>query len=174
MGKNTVFVFFSLLFLVSCLAGCMYAAPSGAPAAAQPSPPPAVTAPEETPGTIVTAVPAMELARIQQQTLGTDSGTGSLYRFQGKLSISGGAYSSVRVIMQYPDGTRYAFDAGEMGGASPSVKTVNLYPDPRYQYQTAKYFIVLDRKEYATVYRYTDGTIYRIATTDTAVPVARP
>lgn len=174
MRKNTVLVFFFLLFLISCLAGCMYTAPSGTPVAAQPSPPPAVTTPEETPGPIITAVPATELARIEQQNLGTDSGTGSMYRFQGILTISGGAYSSVKMIMQYPDGNEYVFDAGEMGGAGPAATTVILYPDAGYQYQTANYFIVLDGKEYATNYQYTDGTIYRIATTDTAVPVARP
>ncbi len=103
-----------------------------------------------------------------------DSGTGSIYRFQGILTISGGAYSSVKMIMQYPDGTEYVFDAGGMGGVHPAAKTVILYPDARYQFQTAKYFIVLDGKEYATVYKYTDGTIYRIATTDTAVPVMQP
>ncbi len=119
MRKNTVLVFFFLLFLISCLAGCMYTAPSGTPVAAQPSPPPAVTTPEETPGPIITAVPATELARIEQQNLGTDSGTGSMYRFQGILTISGGAYSSVKMIMQYPDGNEYVFDAGEMGEPAP-------------------------------------------------------
>jgi hypothetical protein len=130
-----------------------------------PSAAPAVTEPTVASGTVVTAAPATELARIQQVSLGMDSGTGSVYRFSGIVSISGGIYTSVKVIMKYPDGTEYRFDAGSMGGANATAKNVIIYPDGRYQGQTAGYFISLDSNEYATTYQYTDGTIYRIATT---------
>ena len=172
MGTRAVFVFFCLLILASCTAGCAYAPPPMTPVPLTPAP--AVTEIPATPvsGTVVTMVPATELARIRQDNLGIASGSGAIYQFRGSLAISGGVYESVKGILRYPDGTEYVFDAGSMGGASPVVKTMILYPDSRYQGQTPKYFISLDGKEYATVYQYTDGTIYRIASTDTAVPVS--
>jgi hypothetical protein len=172
MRKRAVFVFFGLLILLSCITGCTYTNPSGTPVTPPPSPSITVTQPAVVPMTVITAVPATELARIRQDSLGIASGTGSIYQFRGSLAISGGAYKSVKAILQYPDGTAYVFDAGNMGGASPVVKTMILYPDSRYQGQTPKYLISLDGKEYSTVYQYTDGTIYRIASTDTVVPVS--
>jgi len=168
MRNHPVFAFFCLL-LFACLAGCMYTNPTGTPVTTTPSPVAAATQPTVVSGTVITAVPATELARIEEESLGVASGTGSVYQFRGSLSISGGVYKSVEAIMQYPDGTRYVFDAGGMGGSKPVVKTMILYPDSRFQVLTPKYFIRLDGNDYATTYQYTDGTIYRIATTDSAV-----
>jgi hypothetical protein len=169
MRIHPAFAFFCLL-LFACLAGCMYANPSGTPVATTPSPAGITTPPTVVSGTVITAVPVTELARIGEESLGVPSGTGSVYQFRGSLSISGGAYTSVKAVMHYPDGTEYVFDAGAMGGSKPVVKSIILYPDSRYQDQTPVYFIRLDGKEYATTYQYTDGTIYRVATTDSAVP----
>jgi hypothetical protein len=172
MRERAVFVFFCLCTLAACSTGCMYANPPGTPVTLSPAPVIAGTPLPAAPVTVITVAPAKELARIRQESLGVGIGTGSLYQYRGSLAISGGAYSSVKVILHYPDGTDYVFDAGSMGGASPVVKPVVLYPDSRYQGQTPDYLISLDGKEYATVYQYTDGTIYRIASTDSAVPVS--
>ena len=172
MRKCAILVFFCLLILASSIAGCTYAKPSGTPAPLPPAPAGAETRPTPVSGTVVTMVPAAELARLREESFGVASGSGAMYQFRGSLAISGGAYKSVRAIMQYPDGTEYVFDGGSMGGASPVAKTMILYPDPRYLGQTPKYFISLDGKEYATLYQYTGGIINRIATTDTAVPVS--
>jgi len=175
MRKEAVFVFFCALVLFACIAGCLYPNPSPG-TTIPPTPPPAaaaVTAPTVASGTVITAAPATELARIREESLGVGSGSGDVYQFLGSISISGGEYRSVDAILQYPDGTNYTFHAGSMGGANPVVKDIILYPDSRYQGQTPEYFISLDGKEYATVYQYTGGTIYRIATTDSAVPVSQ-
>jgi hypothetical protein len=174
MRKYQVPVFFCILILLSFIAGCTSTNSPGTVVATTPFPATGVTTPTEVSGTVITAIPSTELARIQQDLLGVASGTGSLYQFKGKLTTDGGTYKSVRVIMRYPDGQQYVFDAGNMGGASPTVKSFALFPDSSYQGQVAKYFIRLDGNEYATVYQYTDGTIYRIATSDSAVPVSSP
>ena len=176
MKKQGLLAFLCVLILVSGSAGCLYPNPSSGTTIPPTSTPAAeaVTLPTVASGTVITAVQATELARIREESLGVASGTGSVYRFLGSISISGGAYRSVDAILQYPDGTEYTFHAGSMGGASPVVKNIILYPDSMYLGQTPKYLISLDGKEYATAYQYTDGIIYRIATTDSAVPVSQP
>jgi hypothetical protein len=173
MIKCDVFVFFCLLLFITGITGCISTNSSVSPVATTSVPAVAVTQPTAASGTVITAVPATELARIQQDLLGVSSGSGSLYQFQGRLSISGGVYKSVTVIMQYTDGTEYVSDAGSMGGASPVLKAFTIYPDSRYEGQAPEFFIGLDGTRYEAMYRYIDGKIFRIATSDTAVPVLK-
>jgi hypothetical protein len=173
MIQRDVFVFFCLLIFITGITGCTSTNSPVSPVATTSVPAVAMTQPTAASGTVITAVPVTELARIQQDLLGLGSGSGSLYQLQGRLSISGGAYKSVRVIMRYPDGTEYVSDAGSMGGASPVLKTFTIYPDSRYEGQAPEFFISLDGTRYEATYRYTDGKIFRIATSDTAVPVLK-
>ena len=166
MRTDVSFMVFFCLILAVCIAGCTSTNPVGIAAA---TPSPAVPETTMTYGTVITAIPSVEIARIQQDILGVPGGHGSVFQFGGKITINGGVYHAVGLIMRYPDGTEYSFDAGSMGGASPVVRNFVIYPDSRYQNQVPAYFITLDGKNYATVYRYTDGTIFRIASSDSAV-----
>lgn len=118
---------------------------------------------------LVTPLPVNEVARITVDHFGMNPSTGTVYEFTGKVQVNNGPYQSVQVILRYPDSQEYAFDAGGMGGANATLKPFYLYPADRYKGTNPEKIIALDGKPYGTVYRYKDGVIAWVATTDNTV-----
>lgn len=117
----------------------------------------------------VTPLPVNEVARITVDHFGMNPSTETVYEFVGKVQVNNGPYQSVQVILRYPDSQEYAYDAGGMGGANATLKPFYLYPADRYKGTNPEKIIALDGKRYGTVYRYKDGVIAWIATTDNLV-----
>jgi hypothetical protein len=119
--------------------------------------------------TLVTPLPVSEIARITVDHFGMNPSTETVYEFVGRVQVNNGPYQSAEVILRYPDTQEYAYDAGGMGGANSTLKPFYLYPADRYKGTNPEKIIVLDGKRYGTVYRYEDGVIAWIATTDNPV-----
>ena len=119
--------------------------------------------------TIATRAPTNEIARITVDHFGPDPSTGDVYEFVGKVRVSNGMYQSVQVILRYPDGQEYAYDAGGMGGSNATIKQFSLFPDDRYRGTNPEKIIALDGKRYGTVYRYENGVLAWIAMSDNPV-----
>ena len=122
-----------------------------------------------TPATLITALPVDEVARIQGDHFGLDPSNGDVYEFTGKVQVNDGVYHSVQVILRYPDGQEYTYNAGGMGGSNVTLKPFFIYPDNRYMGTNPDKIIALDGKRYHTIYRYEDGVLVWIATSDTVV-----
>ncbi|MDD1685144.1 MAG: hypothetical protein LUQ19_04550 [Methanoregula sp.] len=144
---------------------------SGCASTTGPTPPATVITPEPiTPvktTTLITPLPANEIARIKVDHFGMNPSTETVYEFVGTLMVSGGPYQSVQVILRYPDSQEYAFDLGGMGGSNQTLKPFSLFPADRYKGTNPEKIISLDGKRYATEYRYENGLIAWIATTST-------
>lgn len=155
---------------VLLLVAAVLAAFSGCAATTGPTPPATVLTPEPvTPLTTtipLTPLPPGEIARIRVDHFGMDPTTATVYEFRGKVQIREGVYSSVQVILRYPDGQEYSSDAGSMGGTEPLIRDIALFPADRYKGTNPEKIIVIDGKRYATTYRYENGTIFWVATTD--------
>lgn len=119
--------------------------------------------------TMVTRAPTNEIARIEVEHFGMNPSTDSIYEFVGKVQVNDGMYQSVQVILRYPDSQEYAYDAGGMGGSNATVKEFSLFPDNRYKGTNPEKIIALDGKRYGTVYRYENGILAWIATSDNPV-----
>jgi hypothetical protein len=166
--KNRVrTLLFLLLILALLTAGCTRNTGSLPEGPDTPAPGPVVTIPA--PQTAVTAVPARDLASIRSEGLRTDPGGGTIYEFTGNVLVHEGTYASVQVILRYPDGTEYAYDAGGMGGSNVTIKPFFLYPDPRFQPVSPEYLIGLDGIRYIAGYRYDNGKVLRVATTESRI-----
>jgi hypothetical protein len=146
---------------------------SGCTATTGPTPQTTVMTPEPvtplTPATLITALPVDEVARIQVDHFGLDPSNGDVYEFTGKVQVNDGVYHSVQVILRYPDGQEYTYNAGGMGGSNVTLKPFFIYPDNRYMGTNPDKIIALDGKRYHTIYRYEDGVLVWIATSDTVV-----
>lgn len=142
---------------------------SGCTATTGPAPQAAVLTPEPiTPvrtATPVTPLPASEIARIKVDHFGMNPSTETIYEFVGTVQVNKGPYQSVQVILRYPDSQEYAYDLGGMGGSNRTIKEFSLFPDDRYKGTNPEKIIVLDGKQYATVYRYENGTLAWVAMT---------
>lgn len=158
----------TLIFTVAALAAF-----SGCTATTGPTPPATVLTPEPlTPlktTTPITPLPAGEIARITVDHFGMDKTTATVYEFRGKVQIRDGRYTSVKVLLRYPDGQEYSSDAGGMGGAEAVIKEFALFPDNRYMGSNPEKIIVLDGKKYTTAYRYENGAIAWVATADNSL-----
>lgn len=119
--------------------------------------------------TLITPLPAREIARIRVDHFGMNPTTETIYEFVGKVQVNNGPYQTVQVILRYPDSQEYAYDAGGMGGANATLKPFSLFPADRYKGTNPEKIIALDGKRYGTEYRYEDGAIAWIATTDTVL-----
>jgi hypothetical protein len=117
--------------------------------------------------TLLTRLPVNEIARITVEHFGMNPSTESIYEFVGKVQVNDGVYRSVQVILRYPDGQEYAYDTGGMGGSNATLKEFTLFPDDRYKGTNPEKILALDGKRYGTVYRYEDGVLAWIATSDT-------
>ena len=146
------------------------AAFSGCAATTGPTPPATVLTPEPltplTTTTPITPLPVGEIARIKVDHFGMDMTTATVYEFRGKVQVRDGAYNAVQVVIRYPDSQEYSFDAGGMGGTEPVIREFALFPADRYKGTNPDKIIVLDGKRYATTYRYENGAIAWVATTD--------
>jgi len=120
--------------------------------------------------TLVTRVPESEVARIVVGHFGMDPSTETVYEFVGTVGIGGGVYRSVEVVLRYPDTQEYVYEAGGMGGANQTIKPVFLFPADRYRGTNPEKIVVLDGKRYGTVYRYENGVLAWVATSDTLIP----
>jgi hypothetical protein len=156
------------LILILLLAGLV--AFSGCTGTTGPTPPATVLTPEPiTPvktTTIITRLPSNEIARIKVDHFGMDPSTETVYEFVGKVQVNNGPYRSVQVVLRYPDSQEYTYDAGGMGGSNATLKEFALFPADRYKGTNPEKIIVLDGKRYATVYRYENGNLVWIATSD--------
>jgi hypothetical protein len=117
----------------------------------------------------VTRAPTNEIVRITVDHFGLDPSNGDVYEFTGVVSINGGEYQSVQVILRYPDSQEYAYDAGGMGGSNATVRSFFLYPSDHYMGTNPEKIIALDGKRYATIYRYENGVLAWIATSDSLI-----
>jgi hypothetical protein len=144
---------------------------SGCASTTGPTPPATVMTPEPiTPlktTTLITRLPVNEIARIKVDHFGMNPSTETIYEFVGTLQVNDGPYQSVQVILRYPDSQEYAYDLGGMGGSNQTLKPFSLFPADRYKGINPDKIIALDGKRYATVYRYENGVIAWIATSDT-------
>lgn len=144
---------------------------SGCTSTTGPAPQTTVLTPEPvtplTTTTMVTRLPASEVARIKVDHFGPNPATESIYEFVGTLHINNGPYASTLVVLRYPDSQEYSFDLGGMGGSNQTLKPFSLFPDDRYKGTNPEKIIVLDGKRYGTLYRYEEGTLYWVATPDT-------
>lgn len=158
-----------LLFLI--LAGLM--ASAGCTATTGPSPPTPVLTPDTiTPvrtTTPVTPLPVNEIARITVGHFGMNPSTESIYEFVGTVQVNDGVYQSVQVILRYPDTQEYTYDAGGMGGSNVTIKPFFLYPSDHYKGTNPGKILALDGKRYATLYRYENGVLAWIATSDNQI-----
>jgi len=154
-----------LLLLVAGLAAF-----SGCTSTSGTAPPAPVLTPEPitplTKMTLITPLPVSEIARIRVDHFGMNPSTETVYEFVGKVQVNNGPYQSVQVILRYPDSQEYVYDAGGMGGANATLQPFSLYPDDRYKGTNPEKIIALDGKRYGTVYRYENGVIFWIATSD--------
>jgi hypothetical protein len=157
------FILLVLLAGLAAFSGC-----TGTPGA---SPPTTVMTPDTitplTTATLVTRLPSNEIARIKVDHFGMNPATESIYEFVGRVQVNEGVYQSVQVTLRYPDSQEYAYDVGGMGGSNQTLKPFSLFPANRYQGTNPEKIIVLDGKSYTTVYRYENGAIAWVATTDT-------
>jgi hypothetical protein len=163
MNLKTFGIFLLLILAVSV-------AFSGCTATTGPTPQRAVITPEPlTPlktTTPITPLPVGEIARIKVDHFGMDPTTATVYEFVGKVQINNGMYQSVQVILRYPDSQEYSYDVGGMGGSNQTIKEFSLFPADRYKGTNPEKIISLDGKRYATAYRYENGLIAWVATTD--------
>ena len=159
------------LFLLALLA--MLVAFSGCTATTGPTPAATVMTPEPitplTTTTLITPLPVNEVARIKVDHFGLDPSNADVYEFVGTIHVNDGVYQSVKVILRYPDGQEYAYDARGMGGSNVTLKPFFLYPDNRYMGTNPDKIISLDGKRYNTVYRYINGDLVWIAMPDNLI-----
>ncbi len=157
------------LILILLLAGLV--ACSGCTATTGPTPQATVLTPEPvtplTMATILNRLPIAETARITVDHFGLDPAAEDVYEFVGKIQVNDGVYQSVQVVLHYPDGQDYVYDAGGMGGSNATLKSFTIFPADRYMGTSPEKIIVLDGKRYGTVYRYENGILAWIATSDT-------
>lgn len=157
---------FVLLLLLAGLAAF-----SGCTGTTGASPPTTVMTPDTitplTTATLVTRLPVSEIARIKVDYFGMNPATESIYEFVGRVQVNDGVYQSVKVTLRYPDSQEYSDDLGGMGGSNQTIKPFSLFPADRYRGTNPEKIIVLDGKSYATVYRYENGAISWVATSDT-------
>lgn len=155
-----------ILTILAVLGAC-----SGCSGTTGPTPPPTILTPEPiTPlgtTTLITRLPVNEIARIKVDHFGMNPSTETIYEFTGTLQVSDGPYRSVQVILRYPDSQEYVYDLGGMGGPNQTLKPFSLFPADRYKGTNPDKIIVLDGKRYSTLYRYEDGILAWIATSDT-------
>ncbi len=118
----------------------------------------------------VTTLPAGEIARIRVDHFGMNPTTENIYEFVGTVLVNNGVYPSVQVILRYPDTQEYAFDAGGMGGSNATAKEFSLFPADRYKGLNPEKIIVLDGRQYVTLYRYEDGILSWVAMNSTEGP----
>jgi len=165
MKRSAFCLFFVLLLVMLVSAGCV-GSQTPAQSSKNETPVPVSLTPtaHDTPNLNVPLI-SVELANIQSPGFTMDP-TGITYEFFGKVAITSGTYNSVKVILRYPDGTEYSYDAGGMGGSNATRKDFTLFPDKSYKNQTPAYFIKLDSILYSTVYRYDNGGIMRVANSD--------
>jgi len=156
------------IFLILILAALV--ASSGCTATTGPTPQNAVITPEPlTPvktTTPITPLPVGEIARIRVDHFGMDPTTATIYEFVGKVQIAAGTYQSVQVILLYPDSQEYPCDVGGMGGSNQTIREFSLFPADRYKGTNPEKVIALDGKRYATTYKYENGLIAWVATSD--------
>ena len=167
MKYGTTGIFCIILAATLVTSGCLQA-PAGSSTVSIPTETPLATAPVPTP-VLETAVPRVELARLQVDQFGLDPSAGNVYEFTGKVSISSGVYRSVVIIIRYPDRQEYSYDAGGMGGSNATIKPFFLHPGDHYRGQNPQQIIQLDNQRYGTVYRYENGMLTWIVTTDTVL-----
>jgi hypothetical protein len=168
MKYGTAGFFCIVLAATLVTSGCLQA-PAGSSTGSIPTVTPLATAPVLTP-VLETALPRVELARLQVDHFGLDPSGGNVYEFTGKVSISSGVYRSVAIIIRYPDGQEYSYDAGGMGGSNATIKPFFLYPGDHYRGQDPQKIIQLDSKRYGTVYRYENGVLAWVVATNTVLP----
>jgi hypothetical protein len=158
-------------FIILILAGLL--AFSGCTATTGPTPQAAVMTPEPlTPvktTTLITPLPANEIARIKVDHFGMNPSTESIYEFVGKTQVNGGPYQSVQVILRYPDSQEYTYDLGGMGGSNATIKPFSLFPADRYKGTNPEKIIALDSKQYGTVYRNENMVDFWIAKADNMI-----
>lgn len=162
MNLKTTSILILIVALLAAFSGCT-ATTGPTPAAAVMTPEPLTPVKTTTP---ITPLPVGEVARINVDHFGMNPSTETVYEFVGKVQVSNGPYHSVQVILQYPDSQEYSYDVGGMGGANQTLKEFSLFPADRYKGTNPEKIISLDGKRYATVYKYEDGLIAWVATTD--------
>lgn len=165
MTPKTICIFLLLLAGLLACAGCT-ATTGPTPTATVMTPEPITPVKTTIP---ITPLPANEIARIKVDHFGPDPDTGTIYEFKGKVQIREGPYTSVQVLLLYPDKQEYTYDVGGMGGANATIKEFSLFPADRYKGTNPEKIIVLDGMRYGTVYKYEDGLIAWVATPDNAV-----
>ena len=116
--------------------------------------------------TPITPLPVGEIARIKVDHFGMDPTTATVYELVGQVQINNGMYQSVQVILLYPDSQEYSYDVGGMGGSNQTIREFSLFPADRYKGTNPEKSISLDGKRYATAYKYENGLIAWVATTD--------
>lgn len=162
MKPKAIFIILTIVAMLVVLSGCT--------ATTGPTPQTTVLTPEPltplTTTTPITPLPTNEIARIKVDHFGMDTTTATVYEFRGKVQVRDGAYTSVQVVLRYPDSQEYSFDAGGMGGANPVIREFALFPADRYKGASPEKIIVLDGKRYATTYLYENGAIAWVATPD--------
>ncbi len=155
MDLNRICILLLLTAVAAASAGCTGS--PGTPATTVPTP--ETITPLKTTATLITRLPASEVARITVDHFGWDPSNADVYEFIGKVQVDDGPYSSVKVILRYPDTQEYVYNAGGMGGSNPTIKPFYLYPDGRYEGTNPEKIIELDGKRYATTYRYDNGVL---------------
>jgi len=165
MDKNTISILLLLIAVLLAFSGCT--------STTGPTPQATVMTPEPitplTTTTLITPLPVGEVARIEVDHFGMNPSTDTIYEFVGKIHVNGGPYQEVQVILRYPDGQEYTYDAGGMGGANATLKPFFLYPADRYKGTNPEKMVALDGKKFGTVYTYDNGGVNWIAKTDTVV-----
>jgi hypothetical protein len=166
MDLKTIGIILLIIAAMAAFSGC-----TGTTGPAQQTPvltPDSIT-PVRT-STLVTAIPANEIAQIKVNTFGLDPSNGDIYEFLGTVQVNEGTYQSVQVILRYPDSQEYVYDAGGMGGSNQTIKPFFLYPSDHYMGTNPEKIIALDGNRYTTVYRPENGVPAAwIATPDTLI-----
>jgi len=166
MKKSTLALVVILLAGTILAAGCI-----GSTVDPGPTHQPSVTKPTPQPlSPLVTRSPQRDLADIL--TDGSGFGSRSIYQYTGKISVLNNTFPSVRILLRYPDGREYTFDAGAMGGSHASKQPFVIFPDDQYRGQVPQYIVLLDGNRYATTYHYADGITHRVATSGSLIPTA--
>ena len=99
------------------------------------------------------ATPALPqaVARILSRGFGYDPTASTVYQTTGNIEIETGVYSSVGIIIRYPDLDTYEIDVGGMGGSNFTKKDFRIVLHDRASNLTPVFFIRLDSTEYPAI-----------------------
>ena len=147
--------FFSLILVLAVLlsAGCVEEETANTTATTAPTSlaMPAVTGTSASGPAATPTPPPAEMAYLAGITCALGDKSEAAYHCNGDVRIRSGAYDEVQIIATYADNNTFRSCVVSLGGNDAVSKSFFLFPDLKYQGQTPKYFVRLDRTVYPVI-----------------------